>query len=85
MYQIEEFNTYIHRQVEDNENQEFPEEQREEENLEEEDENENNEKQKEIVQKSQQIIDTSNRLNSEHKRYKTYSTEIKKQLIQKVK
>ena len=85
MYQIEEFNTYIHRQVEDNENQELPEEQREEENLEEEDENENNEKQKEIVQKSQQIIDTSNRLNSEHKRYKTYSTEIKKQLIQKVK
>ena len=85
MYQIEEFNTYIHRQVEDDENQELPEEQREEENLEEEDENENNEKQKEIVQKSQQIIDTSNRLNSEHKRYKTYSTEIKKQLIQKVK
>ena len=85
MYQIEESNTYILHQVQDEENQELPEEQREEENLEEEDENENNEKQKEIVQKSLQIIDTSNRLNSEHKRYKTYSTEIKKQLIQKVK
>ena len=85
MYQIEEFNTYIHRQVEDNENQELPEEQREEENLEEEDEIEDMEKQGEIVQKSQQINDTSNRLNSEHKRYKTFSTELKKQLIQEVK
>ena len=43
------------------------------------------EKQGEIVQKSQQINDTSNRLNPEHKRYKTYSTELKKQLIQEVK
>ena len=36
MCQIEEFNKYISRQVEDDENQEYPEEQGEEENLEQE-------------------------------------------------
>ena len=53
--------------------------------MEEEDENENIEEQGEIILKSKKIIDTSNQLNSEHKRYKTYSTEYKKQLIQEVK
>jgi len=85
MIQIEEFNTYIHHQVVDEENQELPEEQREEEKMEEEEESENNGKQREISQKSQQIIDTSNRLNSQHKRYKTYTMDYKKKLIQEVK
>ena len=74
MCQIEEFNKYISRQVEDDENQEYPEEQGEEENLEEEEESANNEIQMKIVQKSKQIIDASNQLNTEHKKYKTYST-----------
>ena len=38
-----------------------------------------------IVQKSKQIIDASNQLNTEHKKYKTYSMDYKKELIEKVK
>ena len=85
MCQIEEYNKYISRQVEDDENQEYPEEQGEEENLEEEEESANNEIQMKIVQKSKQIINTSNQLNTEHKKYKTYSMDYKKELIEKVK
>ena len=86
MCQIEEFNLYIHHQVEDEEKQELSQEQREKKLLEEEaEESENNGKQEEIFQKSQQIVDTSNRLNSEHKRYKTYSMDYKKKIIQEVK
>ena len=85
MYQIEEFNKYISHQVEDEDNQEYPEEQGEEENLEEEEESANNEIQMKIVQKSKQIIDASNQLNTEHKKYKTYSMDYKKELIEKVK
>ena len=77
MYQIEEFNKYISHQVEDEENQEYPEEQGEEENS-------NNEMQMKIGQKSKQIDNTSNRLNTEHKKYKTYSMDLKKELIEKV-
>ena len=80
MCQIEEFNKYISRQVEDDENQEYPEEQGEEENLEEEEESANNEIQMKIVQKSKQIINTSNQLNTENKKYKTYSMDYKKEL-----
>ena len=85
MYQIEEFNKYIYRQVEDDENQEMPEEQREEENLEEGEENVIIDKLEDMTKKTQQRKDTSNRLNLEHKRYKTYTMEYKKQIIQEVK
>ena len=85
MCQIEEFNLHIHHQVEDEKNQELSQEQREEKHLEEEEESENNGKQEEIFQKSQQIVDNSNRLNSEHKRYKTYCMDYKKKIIQEVK
>ena len=84
MYQIEEFNKYISHQVEDEENHEYPEEQGEEENLEEEEENSNNKIQMKIRQKSKQIDNTSNRLYTEHKKYKTYSMDLKKELIEKV-
>ena len=84
MYQIEEFNKYIIHQIEYEENHEYPEEQGGEENLEEEEENSNNEIQMKIGQKSKQIDNTSNRLNTEHKKYKTYSMDLKKELIEKV-
>ena len=85
MYQIEEFNKYISHQVEDEENQEYAEEQGEEENLAEEEEIANNEMQMKFGQKYKQIINASNRLNTEHKKYKTYSMDLKKELIEKVK
>ena len=44
----------------------------------------NNEIQMKIGQKSKQIDNTSNRLNTEHKKYKTYSMDLKKELIEKV-
>lgn len=85
MYQIEEFTKYIYQQVEDDENQEMAEEQREEENLEEGEENVIIDKLEDMTKKTQQRKDTSNRLNLEHKRYKTYTMEYKKQIIQEVK
>ena len=35
--------------------------------------------------KDQQKMDTSNRINIEHKRYTTYTMELKKRIIQEVK
>lgn len=84
MYQIEEFNKYIYRQVKGDENQEMLEEHRE-------------EKiwkmemiikifgSKKICQKiSKKIEEVSNRLNPEHKRYITYTMDFKKLIIQEV-
>jgi len=84
MYQIEELTKYIYQQVEDDENQEMPEEQREEENLEEEEESIIIDNLEDMTKKTKQRNDTSNRLNLEHKRYKTYTMEYKKQIIQEV-
>ena len=84
MYQIEESNTYILHQVQDEENQELPEEQREEENLEEEEESIIIDNLEDMTKNSKQGNDASNRLNLEHKRYKTYTMEYKKQIIQEV-
>jgi hypothetical protein len=84
MYQIEEFTKYIYQQVEDDENQEIPEEQREEENLEEEEESIIIDNLEDMTKNSKQGNDASNRLNLEHKRYKTYTMEYKKQIIQEV-
>ena len=84
MYQFEEFTKYIYQQVEGDENQEILEELREEKNMEDGEDNKNIWKQGNIVNKFKQIEGASNRLNSEHKRYITYSKKKKKQIVQEV-
>ena len=84
MYQIEEFNKYIYRQVKGDENQEILEEHREEKNMEDGDDNKNIRKQEDMPKNFEQIEEVSNRLNPEHKRYITYTMDFKKQIIQEV-
>ena len=85
MNQIEEFTKYYIPQIQEEENQVTPEEPKGEDNLEEEEDCKINVKQSESNKKFQQKIDTSNRLNIDHKRYTTYTMEYKKQIIQEVK
>ena len=85
MYQFEEFTKYIYQQVEGDENQEMLEELREEKNMEDGEDIKNIWKQGDMINKFEIIEDASNRLNSEHKRYTTYSMEYKKQIVQEVK
>lgn len=84
MYQIEELDNYLYNQVNDVENQEFPEEQREENNFEEEEGNQRIGNQQKEIKIFELRSDDSNRLNSEPKKYKTYTMEYKKKLIQEV-
>ena len=85
MIQTEESNKYFFQQIQEDENQVFPEEPKGEENLEEEEDSKINVKQSDSKKKDQQKMDTSNRLNITHKRYTTYTMECKKQIIQEVK
>jgi hypothetical protein len=84
MNQFEEFTKYYFRQVQEEENQVYQEEPKEEINLEEDEDNKINVKQSESEKKYNRQKDTSNRLNSIPKRYKTYTMELKKQIIQEV-
>ena len=81
----EEFNKYFFQQIQEDENQVSPEEPKGEENLEEEEDSKINVKQSDSQKKYQQKMDTSNRLNIGHKRYTTYTMELKKRIIQEVK
>ena len=85
MIQTEESNKYFFQQMHEDENQVSPEEPKGEENLEEEEDSKINVKHSESNKKYQQRMDTSNRLNINHKRYTTYTMECKKQIIQEVK
>ena len=85
MNQSEEFTKYFYHQVHGEENQVFLEEPKEEINLEEEEDNKTNMKQSDSSKKYEQGKDTSNRLNNTNKRYRTYSLEYKKEIIQEVK
>ena len=78
MNQSEEFTKYFYHQVHGEENQVFLEEPKEEINLEEEEDNKTNMKQSDSSKKYDSGIDTSNRLNSNTKRYTTYTMEYKK-------
>lgn len=85
MNQIEEFTNYYYPQIQEEENQVAVEEPKGEDNLEEEEDSKINVKQSESNKKYQQKMDTSNRLNIGHKRYTTYTMELKKRIIQEVK
>ena len=85
MNQIEEFTNYYYPQIQEEENQVAAEEPKGEDNLEEEEDSKINVKQRESNKKYQQKMDTSNRLNIGHKRYTTYTMELKKRIIQEVK
>lgn len=85
MNQIEEFTKLYYKEVQEEENQVFLQEPKEEENLEEGEDNKINVKQSESDKKYEQRRNTSNRLNLNSKRYKTYTLEYKKQIIQEVK
>ena len=85
MIQTEESNKYFFQQIQEDENQVSPEEPKGEENLEEEEDSKINVKQSDSKKKYQQKMDTSNRLNIGHKRYTTYTMELKKRIIQEVK
>ena len=85
MNQIEEFTKFYYNQVQEEENQVYQEEPKEEENLEEDDQNKISGNQGYNTKKYERRKDTSNRLNSAPKRYKTYTMEYKKQIIQEVK
>ena len=82
--QIEEFTKIYRGQFEEEDNQDTPEKPKEESNEEEGEDDKINVKESENNKKYEQRKDTSNRLNSYSKRYKTYTMEYKKQLIQEV-
>ena len=84
MYQFEEFSKYIYQQVEGDENQVILEEQREEKNMEDGEDIKNIWDKEYMKEKFEPVEEASNRLNSEHKRYITYSMEYKKQIVQEV-
>ena len=85
MNQFEEsFINYYH-QVQEEENQDYQEEPKEEVNLVEKEDDIININQIDYMNKYEQKIDASNRLNSNQKRYVTYTMEYKKRIIQEVK
>ena len=85
MNQFEEFTKIYYNQIHEEENQGPAEEPKEEFNLEDGEDNKINANQSELNKKYEQRIDTSNRLNSNTKRYTTYTMEYKKRIIQEVK
>ena len=82
--QIEEFTKIYHNIYEEEENQMLQEEPKEEENLEEEEENKISGNHGDNTRKFERRNNTSNRLNSSPKRYRTYSMEFKLNIIQEV-
>ena len=84
MSQIEEFEINQYYQVQEEENQDYQEEPKEVNFVEKEDDIINM-NQIEYANKYEQKIDASNRLNSNQKRYVTYTMEYKKRIIQEVK
>ena len=85
MSQFEEFEINQYYQVQEEENQDYQEEPKEESNFEEREDIKINLNQSEYEIKYEQKIDASNRLNSNQKRYVTYTMEYKKRIIQEVK
>ena len=85
MNQFEEFTKIYYNQIHEEENQGPAEEPKEEFILEEGEDNKINANQSELNKKYEQRIDTSNRLNTNTKRYTTYTMEYKKRIIQEVK
>ena len=84
MNQFEEFTKILYNQIQEEEIQGPAEEPNEEINLEEGKDNKINANQSELNKKYDSGIDTSNRLNSNTKRYTTYTMEYKKRIIQEV-
>ena len=84
MNQFEEFTKILYNQIQEEEIQGPAEESNEEINLEEGEDNKINANQSELNKKYDSGIDTSNRLNSNTKRYTTYTMEYKKRIIQEV-
>lgn len=84
MNQFEEFTKILYNQIQEEEIQGPAEELNEEINLEEGEDNKINANQSELNKKYDSGIDTSNRLNSNTKRYTTYTMEYKKRIIQEV-
>lgn len=84
MNQFEEFTKILYNQIQEEEIQGPAEEPNEEINLEEREDNKINANQSELNKKYDSGIDTSNRLNSNTKRYTTYTMEYKKRIIQEV-
>jgi hypothetical protein len=84
MNQFEEFTKILYNQIQEEEIQGPAEEPNEEINLEEGEDNKINANQSELNKKYDSGIDTSNRLNSNTKRYTTYTMEYKKRIIQEV-
>ena len=85
MSQFEEFEINQYYQVQEEENQDYQEEPKEEVNFVEKEDDIININQIEYANKYEQKIDASNRLNSNQKRYVTYTMEYKKRIIQEVK
>ena len=85
MNQFEEFTKIYYNEIHEKENQSIFEEPKDEENFGEEEDVKMNAKQSEFNNKDDKPIDTSNRLNSNPKRYTTYTMEYKKRIIQEVK
>ena len=85
MNQFEEFMINNYHQVQEEENQDYQEEPKEEVNLVEKEDDIININQIDYMNKYEQKIDASNRLNSNQKRYVTYTMEYKKRIIQEVK
>ena len=83
MNQIEEFTKLYYNQVQED-NQVYQEEPKEEENLEEDEQNKISGNQGVNTKKCERRKDTSNRLKSLPKRYKTYTMDYKKQIIEEV-
>ena len=85
MSQFEEFEINQYYQVQEEENSDYQEEPKEEVNFVEKEDDIINMNQIEYANKYEQKIDASNRLNSNQKRYVTYTMEYKKRIIQEVK
>ena len=85
MTQFEEFEINQYYRVLEEENQDYQEEPKEEVNLVEKEDDIININQIDYMNKYEQKIDASNRLNSNQKRYVTYTMEYKKRIIQEVK
>ena len=84
MNQFEEFTKILYNQIQEEEIQSPAEEPNEEINSEEGEDNKIIANQSELNKKYDSGIDTSNRLNSNTKRYTTYTMEYKKRIIQEV-
>ena len=85
MSQFEEFEINQNYQVQEEENQDYQEEPKEEVNFVEKEDDIININQIEYENNYEQRIDASNRLNSNQKRYVTYTMENKKRIIQEIK